>query len=210
MTALIQLGELKEYLTITSNTYDNKLSNIIVMVSSAIESYCGREFHSQYVSELHDGGRSSIFVNRIPVNNVNSVMEYNGMHYVPLTGPNSTGELPNLYANATQVVQYTYDGDTGQFSRNTGEDSGFPDLSYFSPTIFADYKRGVKIEYNGGYDSIPNDLKIAALDYSKLLYKQEQDSKNISFQGETKESHGLSKNFPPHIKRILDFYRILN
>lgn len=208
--ALVDLSEIKIYLNINGNKYDNSLAMYANVASAAIESYCGRSFESAYVIELHDGGRPSIFVNRPPINNVNSVAQYDGTQYVPLIGPSAvTGELPNTVANASAVAQYTWDTDTGEIVRNPTIDSGLFILDYQSPLAFNNYKKGVKIEYNGGYDVIPNDIKMAAIDYVKILHKNEQGTSTISFQGESKENINLAiSGFPPHIKRILNFYRI--
>jgi hypothetical protein len=44
----------------------------------------------------------------------------------------------------------------------------------------------------------------------KLLYKQDQEKKGFSFEGERGEAYSLAGNFPPHIRRILDLYRIIS
>ncbi len=212
MTALVTLQEIKDFLTIIDNDKDGQLKNLANYVSAAIESYCGREFaSSNVVNEIHDGGKTSVFAARIPVNNVTSVAEYDGLQYVPLTGPDtSTGLRPNLASNANAVINYLWYPDTGEISRYVIEGSGNPPLDIQTPTTFRNYARGVKLTYNGGYDTIPNDLKMATLDFVKLVWKQEQATSSFSLQGESKRNFSLSPNgFPPHIKRILDLYRFV-
>jgi len=214
MSVLVTVADIRQYLTINSNTgatSDANLSTLANMASSAIESYCGREFASGYVIELHDGGRTSVFVNRPPINNVNSVAQYDGVQYVPLTGTlNASGERPNVAANSNAIIQYIFYPETGEVSRDVNEGSGSPDLSIFALPTFNNFSRGVKIEYNGGYDTIPEDLKMVTLDFVKILHKDEQSSLSSSLSGETKTAFPItSANFPPHIKRILDFYRII-
>jgi hypothetical protein len=52
-------------------------------------------------------------------------------------------------------------------------------------------------------------FKWLLLDFIKLLYKQDQDKKGFSFEGEAGDKYPLAGSFPPHIKRILDMYRII-
>tara|TARA_Y100000034_G_C6908219_1_gene422151 strand:+ start:5831 stop:6472 length:642 start_codon:yes stop_codon:yes gene_type:complete len=213
MAALVTVNEIRNYLNISSTekrTTTDNLSSLANYASAVIETYCGRTFAAANVTELHDGGKSSIFVDRIPINSVNVLFEYDGYHYAELIGPEANGELSNLNANANAVIGYMWESDTGQIRRDVGLDSGFPDLTINDRAIFNDYKKGVKIDYNGGYTTIPDDLKMVTLDYIKLIYKQEQDASSFSFQGENKERQPLSANFPPHIRRVLDLYRILD
>ena len=207
--ALVTLSEIKNYLTISNSTNDNNLNSLANYASAVAESYCGREFTSGYAIEYHDGGRNSIYAKKLPVNNVNSVFEYDGIQYVKLQPPTLSSEaLPNVAANNISI-EYTWDSETGQITRSYGPSVSRPELDYSSPPIFNNYKKGVKVEYNGGYDSIPLDLKLAILDYIKILLKQEQSMQSFTFQGETKGAFVLSANFPPHIRRILDLYRII-
>lgn len=213
MSALVTVQEIKDYLQITSDeksTSDANLSTIANYASKAIESFCGRIFASSNVVEIHNGGRSAVFVDRLPINNVSEVAEYDGSQYVPLTASVlDTGELPNVAANASSTPGFVFDSETGKISRDIGFDSGFPDLGIVKPFVFRNIMNGVKVSYNGGFDTIPDDLKLATLDYVKIIFKQEQGTSVFSLEGESKEVPRLSANFPPHILRILNFYRIL-
>ena len=50
---------------------------------------------------------------------------------------------------------------------------------------------------------------MAVLDTVKLIYEQDQEKKGFSLEGERGEKYPLAASFPPHIKRILDLYRII-
>ena len=56
---------------------------------------------------------------------------------------------------------------------------------------------------------MPFDLKMATLDYIKILHKQDQDRAGCSFEGERADKYKLSADFPPHIRRVLELYRIV-
>ena len=57
--------------------------------------------------------------------------------------------------------------------------------------------------------TVPNDLKLATMDYIKLLFKQTEANQRYSLQGESASQFDLgSAGWPPYIRRILDMYRI--
>ena len=434
--AYVNLPQIKDYLGINSNTKDASLSNVIFYATAAIEHYIGQEVIANNYTEVFDGGQSSVFVNRLPLNNVHEVAEYDGNSYELLQGPNSDGtmvdtenkdskavqnigavtlrnrikkfgptsaqfngsnylavpddddfyfdtenftidlqarlaklnttqmlvthfqnatnkwefrfnanqglqfrvvesgtetinvahaattgyvantfqhfavvrngtslklyrngvhigsegtiaktvDVPNLTGNVeigrsgsntelftgfidelriSRSAQYTaafdapefqhstdddtvlllhFDGseagtgmpddcatengfsftrDTGEITRDVGnlQSQGtyptvrrdYPSLDLQQPPKFQPYPNAVKVKYNAGYKSteVPYDLQLATLDYIKLLYKQDQDKRGFSFEGERQQKYALSSNIPPHIRRILDLYRII-
>lgn len=203
---LVTLAETKDYLQINSNTYDSKLSNIITYVSGLVESYCSRQFSASNVTyEYQDGGYSFVFIKNPPINNVWSVAEYNGIEYVPLLDPPSDGGLPNVASNTSASPEYSWDSSTGKISK------GFTTTissSVVGTPGFANYRQGVKISYNGGYTTIPGDLKLVTLDLIKSVNKG-LDAQITRFDREQIQQMPYSGGFPPHIRRVLDLYRIL-
>jgi len=205
--SLVDLDEVKNYLEINSNTSDARLSNIINYVSASVRNYCNQEITENVYTEYFDGGVISIFVDNLPVNNVTVVAEYDGNTYSNLNGPNSDGSLPTANANAN--LQYMWYQETGEI-RKIGEDGkAVRTLDLGNHPFFNNYPKGIKVTYGAGYTSVPQDLKLACLDYIKMIHKNEQSSDSFSFEGQNKNSFPLSGNFPKHIRRILDFYRIL-
>lgn len=206
MTSLVTLNEVKNYMDINSTTYDAKLSNLIVYASGLIESYCSRTFNAANVTyEYQKGGKPYVFVNNPPINNVWSVAEYDGTQYVVLTDPPVDGGLPNVAANANSVPGYTFESDSGKIWKGmTTEISS----SISSDQGFTPYPKGVRISYNGGYTSIPNDLKLCCLALVKDLHKG-MDAQITRFDREQIQQMPYSAGFPPHIRRVLDLYRLV-
>jgi hypothetical protein len=126
---------------------------------------------------------------------------------VHFDGPNNTQQFSDEHATVEQFIFYPV---TGEITRNVGENSGFYDLSLVGARVFKNFPRGVKVDYRSGYEvgEVPYDLSLATLDYAKMLHKDRQESQGFTFQGENIQDRTLSSNFPPHIKRILDLYRI--
>ena len=133
-------------------------------------------------------------------------------------GKNKAKEAKDVH-NA--INEYSFTRDMGEVTRDVGGvgvrgtyptiRNSYPAMTLSGPPSFQPYPSGVKIEYRAGYESneVPQDLQMATLDVIKLIYKQDQEKKGFSFEGERGDKYPLAGNFPPHIKRILDLYRII-
>jgi hypothetical protein len=119
-------------------------------------------------------------------------------------------------------AQYNFARDTGEITKDTGSIGvtgnfsstrrSYPALTMNGPQTFQPFPSSVEVSYRAGYEAeyVPLDLQVATLDYIKLLYKQDQEKKGFSFEGERGDQFPLAGNFPPHIRRILDLYRIID
>jgi len=119
-------------------------------------------------------------------------------------------------------AEYNFTRDTGEITKDTGSvgltgnftsiRKSYPSLTISGPQTFQPFPSAVEVTYRAGYEasSVPLDLQVATLDYVKLLYKQDQEKKGFSFEGERGDQFPLAGNFPPHIRRILDLYRIID
>lgn len=119
---------------------------------------------------------------------------------------------PNEYNFASDTGEITRDVGTRNSSRNyRSANRGYHSLSLAGLPTFQPYPNGVRVEYRAGYErgSVPFDLQLATLDFIKIIYKQDQEKKGFSFEGERGDSFNLSSNFPPHVTRVLDLYRII-
>jgi hypothetical protein len=108
-----------------------------------------------------------------------------------------------------KVNDYIWYKDTGEITFDTGLGSGTPKLGFFNPRKSLNYTNGVKVIYNGGYDSVPADIKLAALEMIKILYKGREGAKTVRLQGEDSTTQDLSLDgFPPQVRRVLSLYRL--
>ena len=133
-------------------------------------------------------------------------------------GKNGDTEAKDVH-NA--INEYSFSRDMGEVTRDVGGvgvrgtyptiRNSYPALTLAGPPSFQPYPSGVKVEYRAGYESgeVPQDIQMATLDVIKLIYKQDQEKKGFSFEGERGDKYPLAGNFPPHIRRILDLYRIV-
>ena len=119
------------------------------------------------------------------------------------------------------INEFNFSRDMGEVTRDTGgagtrgtyptSRTSYPALTLAGPPAFQPFPSGVRVEYRAGYESseVPQDIQLATLDFIKLIYKQDQEKKGFSFEGERGDNFPLAGNFPPHIRRILDLYRII-
>ena len=133
-------------------------------------------------------------------------------------GKNGATEAKDIHA---AINEYSFSRDSGEVTRDTGDlgitgnyptvSRSYPALTMGGPPKFQPYPRGVKVIYRAGYESteVPYDLQVATLDMVKLFHKQDQEKKGFSFEGERSDKYALAGNFPPHIRRILDLYRLI-
>jgi hypothetical protein len=71
----------------------------------------------------------------------------------------------------------------------------------------------VKVTYNAGYSATPKDLKLALFDLVNY-YLRDEHKERRSIAGATLQNQGTSgltssTDFPDHIKRVLDLYRVI-
>ena len=133
-------------------------------------------------------------------------------------GKNGATEAKDVHA---AINEYSFSRDSGEVTRDTGDlgitgnyptvSRSYPALTMGGPPKFQPYPCGVKVIYRAGYESteVPYDLQVATLDMVKLFHKQDQEKKGFSFEGERGDKYALAGNFPPHIRRILDLYRLI-
>ena len=117
--------------------------------------------------------------------------------------------------------EFSFSRDSGKVTKNIGSvgisgnyptvRNSYPSLTLGGPPKFNPYANALKVKYRAGYESgeVPFDLQMATLDYIKIIHKQDQDRAGFSFEGERADKHKLSADFPPHIRRVLELYRIV-
>lgn len=122
-------------------------------------------------------------------------------------GANNTNVIADV---SRRVNQFSFYPVTGEITFNTGNGGGTEALGFFRPLKFYNYPKGVKVTYNGGFTTIPSDLKLATLEMVKVIYKGRSGSESVRMQGEDISSHKLSLDgFPPQVRRVLNLYRLI-
>lgn len=189
---LITLDEFKTYRGVTkgSDKEDSQITQLIATASDLIKTYCNRTFIDYYKTdkvEFFDGTKyNEVFLEEIPLLSVTEVAtSTDGTTYTPL--------------------------DTALYFVDTDEDSIYSKdgITFVSSSSFP--KRSLKITFKGGYETPPADIKQAAMDIVEY-YRSEQFTPRKMTNSMTLENIGFragsSIGLPPHIKRILEMYRV--
>jgi len=188
--ALVSLEEAKEVLNITDNSAekDRLIERLIDRTTSLLESYCDRKFKARdYTNEEYDGdGTDYLLLDNYPVNSVDSL-------YDDTTRVFNSSSL----VDEDNYVIYSEEGKIGVVSI-TG-----------SPGFYAQFsegKRNIRITYNAGYSSMPDDLKMIALE---ILIKKFQtyDSRRVGILSVGVHGDALTINLGdilPEHREILD------
>jgi len=201
---LITLEAYKEYVGIKNPDKDPRRVLLITLVSKLVKSYSARTF-IDYVTETKietfDARTAEVVLSEFPIISITSVKTSidGGITQITLTQDDSTGA--GFFADLRNCKVLTQ-----------VEDQQFLD------TVNHPY-RSLEVEYNAGYTEdgfgvtaeVPLDLRLALFD---LVSYYENNEKTISKQmaaASIDNPTSINTNdFPPHIKRILDLYRIID
>lgn len=188
---LVSLDEFKAYKKITKNEDDSKLAIMIRSASQLAKTYCRRSFVDYYSTdkvEYFDGDIDSmLFVDELPIVSVSEVaVASDGVTYTALT------------ADEDYFIDHSVD------AVRTVDNLPFTVGSY--PAF-----KSVKVTYRGGYEEVPEDLKIAVMDLVEY-YRHEEYTPRKAFQDSSIENLGFrdggKASLPAHIKRVFEMYKV--
>lgn len=180
---LITLADYKEYASINSTEFDGKISSLVTKVSELVKTYCNR-----LIIDGYDPISASFL----------DIVEYTDRdgHYFP-------NEFP-----IQSIVSIEYSTDSGE--TYTTVSGGAFDRVKEAIYIPEENRQGInafKITYKGGYQTTPEDLKLACLDLVEYYYKGEYTPRKTSNNNVVE--YITTSDLPSHIKRVLDLYRVI-
>ena len=194
MADLVTVQDYKDAEGLTGAKDDDRLAILVPQISELVKRYCGTSFVDYYSTDKTEvfnvtDDTSVIIVSESPLVSVTSVKEREG----------PTEAYTTLTVNSDYYVDATFDA----VRRVTGNNS-------------KNFKKGfgsVEIAYRSGYSAVPSDLKLAIFDLITYYLRDEHKSRR-TIQGATLESQASSSvrnntDFPDHIKRVLDLYRVV-
>ena len=197
MADLITVNEYKDAEGLRGEKDDDRLFVMVPLVSDLVKKYCGISFVDFFSTDkietftINDNYTSTITMSESPLVTVDTVKERPdyGSPYVTLTTGN---------------YEYYVDAESDAVIRTN--ESGNP----------ISWKKGVgsvQITYNAGYSTCPSDLKLALFDlvnyYMKDEHKERRSLGNAQMSNQGTSGIKSSTDFPDHIKRVLDLYRVV-
>lgn len=181
-TDLVTLAEYKAYAGITSTNQDAAIKVIIPKVSALAKSVCRRTFND-YVSdakvEVFKGGLG-LSLSEYPLLSISSV-EY-------------SADYGKTYTALTEFIDFVTDIEASTIVPISGE----------FPLIL----NGYRVTYTAGFETLPEDLKIAVMDLITYYLKNDMAVKSARDAGSnTVQIEYITKNtLPSHIARVFDLY----
>lgn len=180
---LITKAEYKAYADLKTPNHDAEIDALIPKVSEFVKTYCNRAF-VDYLDEskveYFNGGYGHFILKEWPIVAIDSV-EY-------------SSDYGQTYASITEFVDWVHD-------------DGY--IVATSPDGFKKQLRGYKITYKAGFESLPEDLKLAVMDM--VSYYRQNDAAVHSPKAPGTNSVQIeyisTTTLPAHIRRILDMYR---
>lgn len=182
-TSLVTKAEYKAYAGINSTNQDAEIDSLIPKVSELVKTYCRRTF-IDYVdeakTEVFKGGFDTLLLSESPVIQVQSV--------------SYSDDYGQTYTDLTQYTDWVQDGYT---------------IVSLNPEGFKEKIAGYQVTYTAGYETIPEDLKLAVLDTIQYYIKNSSAVHNTkAVSPNTMQVEYISgSQFPAHIRRVLDMYK---
>ena len=197
MADLITVVEYKDAEGLRGEKDDDRLNVIVPQVSDLVKKYCGISFIDFYSTDkvetfsIDDTYTSTVIVSESPLVEVSKVEErpsYSGS-YVELTTGN---------------YEYYVDLEADAIVRTNAEGK---------PLAFKQGVGAVRITYKAGYSTTPKDLQLALFDlvnyYMKDEHKERRTLGGAQINNQGTAGIRTSTDFPDHIKRVLDLYRVV-
>lgn len=196
MANLVTKAEYKAYRGLKNPDNDVQIDALVLAVSDQIKGYCGATF-VDYVSSdkteyftVEETGHSIIILSEFPLISITSLWERTSQDasYIELFTAGASSKYDYIFNTSVDTVTRT--SATGTVAFPVGYES-------------------VKILYKAGYSTLPYDLQLAVFDLITYYLKEEYKvTRNIN--GTSLElPQGKGTNFPSHIRRALDYYRVL-
>ena len=197
MADLLTVAEYKDAEGLRGEKDDDRLNVIVPQVSDLVKKYCGISFLDFYSTSkvetfsMNDTATTTVITSESPLVEVSKVEERTSYSeaYKELTTGN-----------------YEYYVDTESDAIIRTDKNG-------NPKTWAKGVGAVKITYKAGYASTPRDLQLALFDLVNYYMKDEHKERRTlgGAQVQNQGTSGIRNNsdFPDHIKRVLDLYRVV-
>ncbi len=184
---LITRAEYKAYVGITSPNSDTVIDALIPKVSALVKNYCRRTFidyvNDAKVETTSGGYGENLLLEEYPVISVTSVgwsVDY-GQNYTDLV----------------EFTDYVVEVEKGYIVALSASGEWDKCLN------------GYQVTYTAGYETLPEDLKLAVMDLVTYYIKNDASVHSPKAPGtnSVQIEYITSSAFPAHIKRVLDLYR---
>lgn len=188
MADIITLEEYKTYKGIGKVDQDEKISFVIKSVSDLIKAYCGQSIVDNWETPIVEEitipyDTNLLYLNAYPIRDIVSVEEVTGGW---IAGLDSTVHYPAIFNS-----DYVFNSSSGLLTR-----------------LGRNWSRTVKVTYRAGYQVVPTQLKMAAIElvsyYLNEDWKPNRTMQGANMAGPAPEAGGI----PKHILPMLNHYKV--
>lgn len=182
---LVTKSEYKTYAGISSTNHDAEIDLLIPKVSELVKTYCRRSFVDgldDMLVQRSNGGFEKIILKEGPVTQIVSVEQ--------------STDFGQNYKELAEFTDWVLDA----------EDNTVTSLGQQG---FTRAVNGYQVSYFAGYETVPEDLKLAVLDLVTYYRKNDasvHNNRTPGGGGSVQLEYIMNNNFPAHIKRVLDLY----
>lgn len=177
-------AEYKAYAGLTSTNHDQEIDILIPKVSEFVKTYCRRRF-LDYVSEakteIFNGGHEFFILAETPV--------------IQILDVEFSADYGQTYTSLAEYQDWVLDDDVIVNIKSAG--------------AWPQQLRGYRVQYFAGYETVPDDLKLAVMDL--ITYYRQNDAAVHSPKAPGTNSVQIeyisTNKLPAHIRRVLDFYQ---
>ena len=181
-TDLITKTEYKAYAGLSSTNSDTEIDSLIPKVSELVKNYCRRRF-VDWVDEakiqVFNGGTQTLLLQEEPV--------------IQVLAFSTSTDYGQTWTTLVQYQDWVLDNN----------EIVSPQLDYWPKAL-----RGYRAQYYCGYETVPQDLKLAVMDL--VSYYRQNDAAVHSTKAPGTNSVQIeyisTTSLPAHIKRVLDLY----
>ena len=195
MTNLVTLDQYKTAENIQSVKDDARIESLITSVSQLVKTYCGNS-----IVDFYTGVATK--TETLSVSWASNIVQLTESPLVTVGSVKERQSLSEAYTTLVENEDYYVDLSTDSVYRVTK--SGQSKNWHTGPG-------SVEVSYHAGYESCPEDLKLAVFDlityYLKDEHKARQTIAGATLQNQSSSSQRDNVAFPDHIKRVLDLYK---
>ena len=181
---LITKAEYKAYAGISSTNHDVEIDSLIPKVSQFVKTYCRRSFIDnvdESITQNTNGGFNNIILKEAPVLQILSVSR--------------SIDYGKTYSDLIEFTDWVFELENNSIVSL--------DVAGFKNMI-----NGYQVIYTAGYESVPEDLKLALMDL--ITYYRKNDGAIHSTKAPGTNAVQIeyisTTSLPAHIKRVLDLY----
>lgn len=183
---LITLAEYKAYAGLNTPNEDTRIAAIIPKATELVKTICRRtflDFVDDAKTEYFDGGTRNLVPTEIPILNLISFEK--------------SVDYGKTYSTLTEFTDFV-------LVKSTQE------LMVLNAETFNSHPNGYKLTYTAGYETLPDDLKLAVMDLVTYYLRNEMAVHSPKAPGTNtvQIEYITTTALPAHIKRVLDQYTI--